>query len=81
MQQIKVDVALAEKLAKLKGEAVLVDEQERVLGYFSPVECSTKLEELLLECPTSIEESEELRKRARINHGRPLKEILNELGY
>ena len=81
MQQIKVDAAWAEKLATLKGEAVLVDEQGRVLGYFSPVESPADLEMMLLEPPTSFEESEELRKRARINPGRPLKEILSDLGY
>ena len=34
-----------------------------------------------LESSASLEESEELRKRARANPGRPLSEILKELGY
>jgi hypothetical protein len=42
---------------------------------------ATKLDDLKLEPPTSIEESEELRERARANPGRPLKDILRELGY
>jgi hypothetical protein len=81
MQQIQVEMALGEKLAMQKGQVVLVDQQGRALGYFSPMREPTRLNDLELEPPTSIEESEELRKRARANPGRPLKDILNELGY
>jgi len=75
MQQIKVDAALGEKLAGLKGQAVLVDEQGRALGFFSPLQEPTKVEELQLEPPGTLEESEELRKRARENPGRPLEKF------
>jgi hypothetical protein len=79
--KVKVDTPLADKLARLTCDAVIYDDQGRVLGYFSPIREPTRLEELQLEPPTSLEESEELRKRARANPGRPLEEILKELGY
>lgn len=81
MQEFKVEAALGQKLAALHGQAVLVDEQGQALGYFSPIREPTRLVDLQLEPPTSIEESEELRKRARANPGRPLNDILKELGY
>ncbi len=81
MQQIQVETALGEKLAMQKGQVVLVDKQGRTLGTFSPMRQPTSLDDWKLEPPTSIEESEELRKRARVNPGRPLKDILKELGH
>jgi hypothetical protein len=81
MQQIKVEIALGKKLATVHGQAVLVDEQGRALGFFSPLNRATDVDELQLEPPRSIAETEELRKRARANPGRPLKDILNDLGY
>jgi hypothetical protein len=81
MQEVKVEAALGQRLATIRGQAVLVDEQGRALGFFSPLDDPTALADMQLEPPTSIEESEELRKRARANSGRPLEEILTELGY
>ena len=81
MQQIQVETALSEKLATLQGQVLLVDDNGRALGFFSPLDHPTSLADMQLEPPTSIEESEELRKRARANPGRPLKDILSELGY
>ncbi len=78
---LKVEMSLADKLAGLTCDAVLYDEQGRALGYFSPMEEPTRLDEMQLESPRSTEETEELRKRARANPGRPLKEILKELGH
>jgi hypothetical protein len=78
---IKVDQPLADKMAGLKCNAVVYDDQGRALGYFSPMRRPTRMDELQLEPPTSREESEELRKRARANPGRPLKDILKELGH
>ena len=78
---IKVEQSVADKMARLKCDAVIYDDQGRALGYFSPMREPTRLDELQLEPPTSIEESEELRKRARANPGRPLNDILKELGY
>lgn len=78
---IKVEQAVADKMARLKCDAVIYDDQGRALGYFSPMREPTRLDELQLESPHSKEETEELRKRARANPGRPLQEILKELGY
>lgn len=79
--KIRVDADLAEKLAKQRSDAVLYDDQGRALGFFSPMDKPTMLDELQLEPPISIEETEELRKRARENPGKPLEEILSRLGY
>jgi hypothetical protein len=85
MQKIKVDPALGEKLAGLRNQAVIHDEQGRVLGYFSPMKEPTRLEDMQLEPPHSIEEIEELRKKYAGKRpeevGKPLKQILKELGY
>ena len=78
---VKVDMSAADKLARLKCDAVIYDDQGRALGYFSPIREPTMLDELQLESPRSPEETEEMRQRARANPGRPLKEILKELGY
>jgi len=81
MQQIQVETVLGEKLASLQGQAVLVDDKGRALGFFSPLDRPTGLEEMQLELMPSIAETEELRKKARAEPGRPLEEILSELGY
>lgn len=81
MQEVKVEAAFGRKLATLHGQAVLVDELGRALGFVSPMREPTRLGDLQLEPPTSLEESLELRKRARANAGRPLNDILKELGY
>jgi hypothetical protein len=78
---VKVEMSLADKLAGLTCDAVIYDDQGRALGYFSPMKEPMRLDDLQLEPPLSIEETEEMRKRARANPGRPLVEILNELGY
>jgi hypothetical protein len=81
MQEVKIEEALGQKLSTLRGQAVLVDEQGHALGFFVPLEHRPVLEEMQLEELPSIAETEELRKKARVNPGRQLKEILNELGY
>lgn len=81
MQEVKVEAALGQKLLALHGQAVLVDELGRALGIFSPLDRPTDLEEMQLEPLLSIAETEELRKKARAEPGRPLEEILSELGY
>jgi hypothetical protein len=80
MQEVKVEAALGQTLSALHGQAVLVDEHGRALGFFSPLACPTKLEEMLVP-PRSIAETEELRKRARAEPGRPLEDILKDLGH
>lgn len=84
MQKIKVDQALGEKLAALRNQAVLYDEQGRVLGYFSPMKEPTAIEDMQLDPPMSIAELEELRKKYAGKRpeevGKPLKEILSRWG-
>jgi hypothetical protein len=76
MPKSEVEPELAEKLATVKCDAVLYDATGRVLGFFSPMRDPTRLEDMQLEPPRIREETDELRKRARANPGRPLKEIL-----
>jgi hypothetical protein len=84
MQKIQVDEKLGEKLAALRNQALLHDEQGRVLGYFSPIKEPTRLDELQLEPPFSIEEMEALRMKYAGKRpeevGKPLKEILSRWG-
>ncbi|HMC10085.1 MAG TPA: hypothetical protein VKH44_02300 [Pirellulaceae bacterium] len=84
MQKIKVDQILGEKLVALRNQAVLHDEQGRVLGYFSPMKEPTHIEDLQLEPPYSIAEMEELRMKYADKRpedvGKPLKEILSRWG-
>ena len=81
---VKVDVSLANKLAGLTCDAVIYDDQGRALGYFSPMEEPTRLDELQLESPLSIEETEALQKKYAglppEQVGKPLKEILSRWG-
>jgi hypothetical protein len=77
MQQITVETGLFEQLAKVSGEAVLRGADGRVLGFFSPVQGVRRVEELQLEPPLSISQTEELRKERT---GKPLSEILKRFG-
>jgi hypothetical protein len=77
MQDITVEPALGSKLAQLEAQAVLCDMEGRVLGFFSPTPDHPRREELQLEPPLSIEESQKLRK---VRTGKPLEEILGRLG-
>ncbi len=77
MQQITVETRLVESLSETSGQVVLCDEHGRVLGLFSPVLDRPRIEDLQLEPPLSIEETEQLRKNRT---GKPLEEILGRLG-
>jgi len=77
MHQITVESALVERLGELEGQAVLCDANGRALGFFSPLADRPQVEDLQLEPPLSIAETEELRK---VRTGKPLEEILNRLG-
>ena len=81
MRKIQVEKPLGSELAALTGQALLYDADGRALGFFSPMREPLQVEDLQLEPPQSLEEREELRKRARANPGRPLKDILKELGH
>jgi hypothetical protein len=76
MQEITVEPALGEQLGELAGQAILCDPNGRVLGFFSPVRDRPHVEDLQLEPPLSIAETEELRK---VRTGKPLREILARL--
>ena len=77
MQQITITPSLGEQLAKLPGATVLCDSSGRALGFFSPIAHPQKIEELQLEPPLSIAETEALRQKHRT--GKPLQEILDRL--
>lgn len=77
MREIIVESGLEQTLNSLTGQAVVCDSQHRVLGFFSPTPDRPRLEDLQLEPPLSIAETEELRKN---KSGKPLEEILARLG-
>ena len=77
MQQITVEPPLGQKLFAINGQAILCDENGRVLGFFSPYPEHPPIEELQLEPPRTVAELEELRK---VRTGKPLEEILRRLG-
>ncbi len=77
MQHITVGPALVEKLGELECQVVLCDSDGRAIGFFSPLQERPRVEDLQLEPPLSIAETEELRK---VRTGKPLSEILDRLG-
>jgi hypothetical protein len=77
MHEITVESALGEKLGDLAGQAILCDPKGRVLGFFSPIPDRPHIDDLQLEPPLSIAETEELRK---VQTGKPLAEIFARLG-
>jgi len=78
MEQITLDPILSEKLGQLPGYAVLCDSKGFAIGFFKPFTDRPRVEDLQLEPPLSIEETEALRKKGRT--GRPLEDILRDLG-
>jgi hypothetical protein len=77
MQQIKVESPLSNKLMSLNGQVVLCDAEGYALGFFQPMGERLKVEDMQLDSPLSIEEVQERRK---VRTGRPLEDILRELG-
>jgi hypothetical protein len=77
MHKITVEAALGLQLGEMAGQAVLCDANGRALGFFSPLQDRPRVENLHLEPPLSISETEELRK---VRTGKPLSEILGRLG-
>jgi hypothetical protein len=77
MQQIIIEHALGQKLGEAASQVVLCDAEGRALGFFSPFTQRPRVEDLQLEPPLSIAETEELRK---VRTGKPLSEILGRLG-
>jgi len=78
MHQITVETALGQKLGEVLGQVVLCDAHGRALGFFSPLQDRPRVEDLQLDPPLSIAETEELRQKNRT--GKPLEEILGRLG-
>jgi len=78
MQEVIVEPAFGDKLGQLSGQAILCDSEGRVLGFFSPFRDRPKREELQLESPLTIEETEKLRQ---VRTGKPLEDILSRLGF
>jgi hypothetical protein len=77
MQQITVEPAFGQTLDQLSGQAVLCDAEGRALGFFSPLPARPLVEDLQLEPPLSIAQTDELRKDRT---GKPLSAILGRLG-
>jgi hypothetical protein len=77
MNRITVQSALGDQLANVPGEVIVCDAAGRALGFFSPLPGKPQIEDLQLEPPLSIEETEALRKNKT---GKPLEEILGRLG-
>jgi hypothetical protein len=76
MQEFTVDHNLESQLGHLAVQTILCDQAGRILGFFSPVTGRPKLDELQLEPPLSIEETEKLRANKT---EKPLSEILAKL--
>ncbi|HEX5104926.1 MAG TPA: hypothetical protein VFV87_13995 [Pirellulaceae bacterium] len=77
MNTITVEGSLGTALSGLKSQAILCDAHGRALGVYSPLAAQPQLEDLQLEPPLSIAETEELRQNRT---GKPLEEILQRLG-
>lgn len=77
MNTITVEANIVKVLGGLTDQAVLCDTNGRALGVFSPLATNLQADELQLEPPTSIAETEQLRKERT---GKPLDEILQRLG-
>ena len=79
MEQIVVESALSLQLGGVSNQVVVCDANGRVLGFFSPLQDRPRLEDLQLEPPLSIAETEQLRLKNRT--GKSLDEILGRLGH
>ena len=78
MQQISVESSLGQILGEVSNQVIVCDADGRVIGFFSPLRDRPRVEDLQLEPPLSIAETEQLRKKNR--SGKPLEEILGRLG-
>jgi hypothetical protein len=68
-----------ERLRNSTGLIAVCDIEGRVIGFFSPVKGRPRVDELQLEPPRSISETEERRKKNC--SGKPLEKILGRLGF
>jgi hypothetical protein len=79
MQQITVEPNFGQALDGVSNQVAVCDSSGRVIGFFSPLKGRPRFEDLQLEPPLSIAETEQLRQKHRT--GKPLDEILGRLGY
>ena len=77
MQQITVGTTIGKALSTVAGQVILCDGKGRALGLFSPLPAECTTEDLQLEPPLSVAETDELRKHRT---GKPLEEVLKRLG-
>jgi hypothetical protein len=79
MQRITVESPVGQKLSESTEQVVVCDADGRVVGFFSPLKSRPRLEDLQLEPPLSIAETEE--RRLKNGTGKPLEDILGRLGF
>jgi hypothetical protein len=79
MRQITIEPVLEHLLENTTSQVVLCDTAGRAIGFFSPLRDRPAINELQLEPPLSIAETEELRQKHRT--GKPLEDILGRLGF
>jgi hypothetical protein len=77
MYEITLKPEVGDLLSQVSGQAVLCDSNGRVLGFFSPTPSHPQIEQLQLEPPLSIVDTQKLRSDQT---GKPLSEILSRLG-
>jgi hypothetical protein len=78
MRHITVESPVGDRLGDSTEQVIVCDVEGRVIGFFSPLRGRPRLEDLRLEPPRSIAQTEELRQKQRT--GKPLEEILGRLG-
>jgi len=77
MTKLVVDAAFRTKLGNLEGLIEFCDQSGRTLGYFHPMVPSSGSEGAKVQSPFS---EEEIQRRRQQRAGRPLREILDDLG-
>lgn len=78
MQQITIEPAFVQFLARLAKQTVLCDVDGKAIGMYSPLTETSPISALQLEPTLSMAELDELRKDPT---GKPLSEILSRLGF
>jgi hypothetical protein len=71
MAKVVIDAAMRSRLGNLAEAMQFTDESGRILGYFTPVRCSARLEPQISDA--------EVQRRLQTGGGRALAEILGAL--
>lgn len=79
MRQVVLEPSLPQALTEVSDQVAVCDAEGRVIGFFSPVVHRPRIEDLQLEPPLSIADTEAIRQQNL--GGRPLEEILSRLGF